>query len=137
MKTPRDILLAKHQATAPKLDVIRHQIVATQFHRRSFAVIVLYLPSLFWRELVLPSRRVWTGLATIWILILVVNFFLRDHSQKAMARVAPYPNMVLALRQQQQLMSELFNPSDVPVAEPKKPYAPQPGSERRLETTTA
>ncbi len=137
MKTPRDILLARHQAAAPKLDAIRREAVNSQFRRRDFAAIVLYLPSLFWRELILPSRRVWTGLAAIWILILAVNFSLRDRSQVALANARPSPQMMVAFRQQQQLMSELFNPSDVPVAEPKKPYAPRPGTERRIEITTA
>ena len=137
MKTPRDILLARHQSVTPKLDAIRHEVVNSQFRQRSFAAILLDFPALLWRELVWPSRRIWTGLASIWILILVINFSMHDRSPATMAKVMPSPPMILALRQQQQLMSELLNPSDVPVAEPRKPYIPRPGSQRDSETTTA
>ena len=37
MKTPREILLARHQATAPKLDAIRQSTVAAVCDRRNFA----------------------------------------------------------------------------------------------------
>jgi len=137
MKTPLDILLARHQATAPKLDTLRRDVINSQFRQRNIAVIILGFPTLLWRELVWPSRRIWMGLAAIWLFLLGINFSMRDHSQATMAKVMPSPPMILAFRQQQQLMSELLNPTDVPVAEPKKPYAPRPGSQRRRETTTA
>ncbi len=137
MKTPRDILLARHQSVTPKLDGIRHEAVNSQFHQRSFAAAISDFLGMLWRELILPSRRIWTGLAAIWLFLLGINFSMRDHSQATMAKVMPSPPMILAFRQQQQLMGELLNPTDVPVAEPKKPYAPRPGSQRRLETTTA
>ena len=137
MKTPRDILLAKHHAAAPKLDAIRREIVNSQFRRRSFAAFVLDFPSLLWRELILPSRRIWAGLAAIWLFLLVANFSMRDRSPMALANARPSPQMMLAFRQQQQLMSELLSPGDVPVAEPRKPYAPRPNSQRDPETITA
>ena len=33
MKTPRDILLERHQAASPKLDAIRREIVDAEFNR--------------------------------------------------------------------------------------------------------
>ncbi len=137
MKTPRDILLAKHQATAPKLDAIRHEVVNSQFRHQGFAAVILNLLLLLWRELILPSRLIWTGLAAIWLLLLVANFSMRDRSQMTMAKSLPSQATIVAFKEQQQLLTELIGPNDPPVAEHKKPYSPQPSSQRAIEIMAA
>jgi hypothetical protein len=87
-----------------------------------------------WLELVWPCRRIWTGLAAIWILIFIFNFSQRDPSE-LMARKTPPPSpeMILAFRQQQQLLAELIGQNETRATPPPKPFAPQPRSEGRIE----
>jgi hypothetical protein len=132
MKTPRDILLARHQSVTPKLDGIRHEAVNSQFHQRSFAAAISDFLGMLWRELILPSRRIWTGLAAIWILIFVANVSMRGHSEIKMANSSPTREMILTYRQQEQLLTELIGPNDPPVAEPQKKYSPRPASQRPI-----
>ncbi len=147
MKTPRDILFARHQNAGPKLDAIRHEIVTAEF--KSAGQASRLSPSekmqkletgatpvlrLIWRELVWPSRRIWAGLAASWIVILVFNFSQRDPAER-MARKSPPPSpeMILTFPQQQRLLAELMGPDEAQTAEPPKPILPQPRSEGRIE----
>jgi hypothetical protein len=134
MKTPRDILFARHQNAAPKLDAIRREILKAEFQNENQIPFLVKLPLAFWRELIWPCRRIWAGLAAIWILIFVVNFSQRDKSEM-MARKTPVPSpdMILVFRQQERLLAELTDQKEVPVAEPPKLFSPQPRSERRIE----
>jgi len=142
MKTPREILLERHQTAAPKLDAIRREVLSAEFVREGRRVAVpkfrvadtATLPLLIWRELIFPCRRIWMGLAAIWILIFVFNVLQRDRSE-LMAKKLPPPSleMILAFRQQQQLLAELIGPSETRAAEPPKPLLPQPRSEGRVE----
>jgi hypothetical protein len=139
MKTPRDILFARHQAVAPKLDVIRHEVVAglnhqgTKAQSRTENLVSWCLggSNKLWLELVWPCRRIWAGLATVWILIFIVNFSQHDKSE-AMARKTPSPSpeMILAFRQQEKLLAELIGPNEPQSAEPPKTFLPRPSSER-------
>ena len=140
MKTPRDILLARHQATAPKLDAIRREVVAGLNHQdvkaESWAAILVSWcldgSNKLWLELVWPSRRIWTGLAAVWILIFIVNFSQRDGSQTRMAKSTPTPGMMMTFRDQQKLLNELLADRSLPLdAEQPRIFSPMP----RTETT--
>jgi hypothetical protein len=143
MKTPREILTEKHKSAAPKLDALRQEIVA-QLNQRPKAQRkkVILVPwrlgglKLLWHELFLPSRRIWTGLAAIWIVILAVNFSMRDHAPTDMAKSVS-PEMVQTFKQQEQLLTELIGPIDSSAAEPQKSYTPRPSSQRYPEILTA
>jgi hypothetical protein len=146
MKTPREILFARHQAAAPKLDAIRQSAVAAvcdrRFEmddadeRRSQTAATRILET-FWRELIWPSRQIWTGLAAVWILILIFNFSQRDPAGM-MARKSPplSPEMILTFRQQERLLAELIGPNEPQAVAPPKPFLPQPRSEGRFEILT-
>lgn len=144
MKTPREILLARHKAIEPGLAEIRESVVAELNNKGSKAqslstrLLSLFVcsPRLVWRELILPSRWIWAGLATVWLVLLAANFSMRDHSENKMAK-SPSPQVIMAFRQQQELLSELIGPDDRSVAEPQKKYSPRPASERRLELLMA
>jgi hypothetical protein len=143
MKTPREILLARHKVVEPKLDDIRRECVGQASRlspvekKKKSETGRMSVLQLLWHELFLPSRRIWTGLAAVWIVILAVNFSLRDNPQTTMAKASSSPQMVLALRQQEQMLTELIGPNDPPAAEPQKSYAPRPSSQRRPEILTA
>jgi hypothetical protein len=146
MKTPREILFARHQAAAPKLDAIRHDVLSAEFKvgqasrlspsgrmekSETGATPVLRL---LWQELVLPSRRIWAGLAAVWVLIFVFDFSQHDPSER-MARKSPPPSpeMILTFRQQERLLTELIGPNEPQAVAPPKPFLPQPRSEGRIE----
>ena len=137
MKTPREILLGRHQAVVPKLDAIRRESVgqaSSLLQNRKSETGRMPVLLLLWRELILPSRRIWTGLAAVWILIFVFNFSQRDPSER-MARKSPPPSpeMILTFPQQERLLAELIGPNETQAAEPPKPFLPQPRSEGRIE----
>jgi hypothetical protein len=132
MKTPREILLAQHRAAEPKLDAIRQSaLAAVRDHRagsaqRSQTTATTIFQTL-WQELFLPSRRVWSGLAAVWILIFVVNISQRDRSPTVNLASAP---PMMSFREQQRWMNELFaDRAPVTDAEPPKTSVPKPRTE--------
>ena len=62
MKTPREILLARHQAANAKLHEIRRAVVADLSPRQTRELEMPFLLKL-WRELFWPCRRTWAGLS--------------------------------------------------------------------------
>lgn len=132
MKTPRDILLARHQATAPKLDAVRQSAVAAVCARRALPeqrsqVATTTIFKTLWQELFLPSRRIWSGLAAIWLLILAINLAQHDSSPAGKMTAAP---AMMSFREQQRWMNELFADRAPTVeAEPPKTFSPKPRTE--------
>jgi hypothetical protein len=144
MKTPRDLLFARHQAAALKLDAIRREVLAAELNNQetkeqsqpsNFVTWFLCCSNKVWLELIWPCRRIWTGLAATWILICVFNFSQRDPAE-LLARKSPPPSpeMILTFPQQERLLAELIGPNEPQVVAPPKPFLPQPRSEGRIET---
>jgi hypothetical protein len=123
VKTPRDVLFASHQAAVPKLDVIRHEVVRElnnkgtkeQSWHVSFVSSLLCCSNQLWRELVWPCRRIWTGLAAVWILIFIVNVSQRDDSQIVFAKSTPPADVMMTFRDQQKLLDELLADHSLPM----------------------
>jgi hypothetical protein len=144
MKTPREILLAQHRAAEPKLDAIRYEVITEINRKGDKAQSQINLVSLclggfnkLWFELIFPSRRIWAGLAAAWILILIANISLRNQQQATMAKASPTPEMILAFRQQEKLLSELIGQREAQPAEPPKIFTPRPSSRRQFEILSA
>lgn len=139
MKTPRDILLERHQTAAPKLDAIRREVVkvAADVNRRkqtvrelTFAATLANAIRLSFLELVWPCRRTWTALAAVWVLIFIFNVSQRDKSELAARKLPPpSPGAVMAWQQQERLLAELIGSSGTGDAERQKIFLPQPRSE--------
>ena len=131
MKTPRDILLERHQAAKSKLDAIRSEVVAQcREEQRTTKTGLMSLPLLLWRELIFPSRRTWAGIAAAWLVILVVNFSLRDPAQPGNVIKATAPAM-MSFQEQQKLLNELLADRSVPMdTDRPKTFSPRPRSER-------
>jgi|SRR5580692_11380141 hypothetical protein len=133
MKTPRDILFARHQNAAPKLDAIRRELLSAEFENEDQIPFFVNVLLAFWRELIWPCRRIWAGLAAIWVLIFAVNFSQRDKSEMMAGKTPlPSPEMILVFGQQERLLAELTDQKETPVAEPPKLFLPQPRSEGRI-----
>jgi hypothetical protein len=78
-----------------------------------------------------PHPAAWAGLAAIWILILAVDFSLRDKAPVMAEKSAPpSPEVIVELRQQQRMLAELIGPRDEREADRSKSFVPQPHSER-------
>jgi hypothetical protein len=135
MKTPREILIQRHQAATPKLDAIRQSTVAAVYDRRSvlWQTFVPGILQAIWRELILPSRRIWAGLAAVWLLLFVVNFSMQDRSQLTMAKASTPAEMAATVHQEQELLAQLLGPDEPVAAEPQKKYVPRPSSWRQME----
>lgn len=84
-----------------------------------------------WQQLVWPSRRIWAGLATVWILILAANLSMQVHSQTTMAKTVPTSGMAMALKDQQKILAELLGDhTSLPDADRQKTFSPRPRTER-------
>lgn len=143
MKTPREILLQRHQAAELKLDAIRREIITEEFNNQATkkqswlnGLVPLFLccSKNFWRELIWPCHRIWAVLAAVWVLLLVANVSMRDSSQIIVAETSPTPEMILSFRQQEKILAELIGPNETHVPRPPKPSLPRPSSERRFGT---
>jgi RNA polymerase sigma-70 factor, ECF subfamily len=135
MKTPRDILFTRHQAAAPKLDAIRRKVGAELNHEDPKAQsgagnLMSWCRSgskQLWRELVWPCRRIWAGLAAVWILVFIVNVSQRDGLQTVIAKSSPPTEVMMTFRDQQKLLNELFADRSLPAeAEQPRIYLPKP-----------
>jgi hypothetical protein len=138
MKTPREILLARHQTTAPKLDAIRREVAAglnnkaTREQSRTDALVASLLgcAKQLWLELVWPCRRTWAGLAAVWIALFIFNVSQRDKVELAARKLPPpSPEAILAWRQQERLLAELIGPSVPGDVERRKIFLPKPRTE--------
>jgi hypothetical protein len=141
MKTPREIIFARYQNAVPKLDSIRRKVVwegrcaaVPEFRAAGPVAVPAMIWRVLWGELIWPSRRIWAGLAAVWVLMIAVNISLRDRSP-AMA-MKPGPVMILSFQQQERLLTELLGPNEMPVAKPPAPLEPRPRSEGRIEILT-
>jgi hypothetical protein len=139
MKTPREILLARHSQIEPKLDAIRQQALAalprvkeveeTQVSRSEGFSSGSVLRKV-WLELIWPSRRAWAGMATLWVAVLAVNLAMKANSPAGtVVRSAPAREVVRAFAEQQRLLTELLPPTEpAPLQPPQR--SERPRSER-------
>jgi hypothetical protein len=107
MKTPRELILERHQAVESKLDQVRVRALQTALasapHTSRSKASASWLGAL-WCEVVLPARWAWGGMAAAWMIILGLQATsgLEDSSRAQRAeRTSPD---VLALLQEQRLL---------------------------------
>jgi len=116
MKTPREILLERHCAAESKLEDIRRAVVGelstkeikAQGGPDGFVEWCLRFPNKLWRELVLPSRRIWTGLAAVWLVLFIVNISQRDNVSSVTGQPVRSAPVMMSWQVQQRLMNELL-----------------------------
>jgi len=137
MKTPRELILQRHQSVEPKLEAIRGEdlaacarATAAQPSRQldpSFSL--TFVAMKFWQESIRPWRRLWAGMAAIWLVLLALNLATRETPKMAGHQTAPPdPEFLAALREQQRLMRQWLEPIAPPPA--ATPKIPGPRSER-------
>lgn len=94
-----------------------------------------FLSALLW-----PHPKAWAGLAAVWVLIYALRFASQDNLPK-MAQASPSSpqEMVVKLKEQQQILAELIasSSSQTHDMDRPKPFIPQPHSERRTASSMA
>ena len=80
-----------------------------------------------------PSPRAWAGLAAVWLGIIGINFSLADKREAVSKKSEPSSaRIMMVLREQEQILTELIEPRETPILRPKAPDV-RPRSQRRLE----
>ena len=139
MKTPREILLGRHQSARPKLDALREQSLA------ALAGPAEEQPSAFLRFIdrcrncFRVPRFAWGGLAAAWLVIIALHFTARDSVSQpsdAFTESRPSAETLQAVREQKRLLAELSGLAERPESETPR-FIPRPRSERRRELIMA
>lgn len=111
-----EILAAANTSMRPASNVVRPGFLSALNHQ---------LSTLLW-----PYPKAWAGLAAVWIVILAVNFSMRDTSPGiAVKSGPPSPEVIVELKKQQRLFAELMGPREAPDADRPKNFTPRPRSE--------
>lgn len=85
-----------------------------------------------WRELFWPSPSAWVSLATVWVLILILNLASTEPEAEGLAPKYPVPangQLLMALEQQRRLRAELMDTTAVVATDDATP--PKPRSQSR------
>jgi len=128
MRTPRELLLARHANAQPKLDALRRRVVAAHAGAElTVAAARSDILAQVWMELFWSCRRAWLGLASAWALILILNLTTGPAATSATdlaSRTPPPAEIRLALAEQARLRAELLG-TDQPSAQVRKPLGPR------------
>ena len=144
MKTPREILIQRHEPTERKLDEIRRAVV---WEGRRVAVSetrvadTATLPGLSWREFFISLRWHLAGLGAVWLVIVLLSLNIGQSTNLVStvpAAKIPPPQIILAsLRENRRELLEMMQPVEARDARSQKLFPMQPRSERPDETITA
>ena len=78
-----------------------------------------------------PHPAAWAGLAAVWVVILALNFSMRDKAPVLVEKAPPASQEVLVeLRQQHKLYAELMGIAETHDADRQRVLSPKPRSER-------
>lgn len=137
MRTPREVLLRRHQDADARLDEIRNRVLAEELRNR-VAVPVdnggtmwsggAQLALKLWNELFWSCRRAWLVLGVAWVVIFAVNMTGPDDSTNRWAAGGHGGGDIWALLvERQRLSAELMDST------PQRPVVPpRPRSDYRI-----
>ena len=113
MKTPREILLARHQGMQPKLDAIRRAARAEVAAPRQSV----------WQEFlqawILPYRPLWAGLAAVWVAVVALRLTTGSGPATAtMAQRVPAAEFARLILDDRLLVAEVLLGKDRPLTKP-------------------
>jgi hypothetical protein len=87
--------------------------------------LLVFLSTFLW-----PSPAAWAGVAAVWLVILVLNLAAGDTwTASTKAAAVSSPRVLLAIREQNRVLSELIGPEEPAVQKPAKPPVSRPRSE--------
>lgn len=122
MKTPRELILARHRASVFNHQPIRPEELAEYAHasavrsadqlHQSGVPRKLSAIHNFWMEAIWPWHRAWLGMMAIWLILLLVNMATRESPKVARIKmIMPTPEIMAELREQEQTIIQLIGPS--------------------------
>ena len=127
MKTPRELILERHESAETKLKTIRGEDLAA------------------WQDTFGPWRRAWIGIGVVWFGLLVFSLASGESPRTGYTKPPqPDPGVVTVLRVQKELLTQLLGSGDSPLISrlqrpgPRSAAEPPTGrneSAGRLETT--
>ncbi len=127
MKTPRELLLKRHEAASPKLDALRAEALASLRPAPRPAA-----PVFWWERLFGPNPLAWAGLAAVWAVLLLAN---RSGTGPAptVARASQPSEAAVAeiVRENRRQMAELLNLDEPHAAPPTRSELHPKRSQRR------
>jgi hypothetical protein len=138
MKTPREIILERHQSAEAKLKLIRAADLAAFTRTADSAASVEPQPTLslsrvveqIWQKVFWPWRRVWGGVGATWVVILGLGLAAGDMPRTASARPSRLdPEVLTVLHQQEQLLSQLLGTEAPPRVARPPAVAPRSAAE--------
>ena len=129
MKTPRELLLKRHEAALPKLDALR---AAAVLPARSQLSTLNSQPASLWERLLGPNPLAWAGLAAVWLVLLAVNRNGSEPATSSASRASLPSEAAVAeiVRENRRQMAELLN-FDEPQAAPTARSEPYPKRSQR------
>ncbi len=145
MKTPRELLLSRHQQVSRKLDGIRHAAMTQAFSGAGLANSARRLPispdQFTWRDLFASLRWHFAGLGAAWLVFLLLQLNAAVPSSLATVSSQHAPadrQMLLAVRENRRQLREWIDPSSNQQHTPAAPAAaPRPQSRRSSSTAEA
>jgi len=109
---------------------LNNQETKEQSRPASLVASLLGRSNKLWLELIWPCRRIWTGLAAVWVLLFIVDFSQRDNVSGATGQPARSGEVIMSLQAQQRWMNELLaDRSAPPETDRSRNFAPKPRSE--------
>ena len=141
MKTPREILIKRHQAIEPKLDAIRETAVASLNDRRTANSPAVTDRRYNWREFLFSLRWHLAGMSAVWLVVALLSLNAGHSASLASsvpAQKIPSAQIIMAsLRENRRQLLELMQPAEARGEQPQKSILPRPRSQRPCEILTA
>jgi hypothetical protein len=151
MKTPRELLLKRHEAALPKLDALRTHAGDLQSPSLSAAMAsdggckppaqasqlstLNSQPASLWERLLGPNPLAWAGLAAAWLMLLAVNrsgdAATCDTSATTRASQPSEAAVAEIVRERRREMAELLNLDEPRATLPARDALPPKRSQRR------
>ncbi len=132
MKSPRELLLKRHEAALPKLDALRAAAALPSGSRPST---LDPRPLSLWERLLGPNPLAWAGLAAVWVVLFAVNRGGSEptNSASTMSRASQPSEAAVAeiVRERRREMAELLNLDEPKVALPSRSELHPKRSQRR------
>jgi len=139
MKTPREILLKRHQSVESKLDRMWTRNLSPELRQAGTPArenVFLAAGWTLWRELIWPSRRIWAGLACAWLLIIGLNAASFEPASPVISKAEPRSrDEMQALIEQRRMLAQLLDPlSETSSKRKSNPSGPRSDRGARIST---
>ena len=145
MKTPRELILARHQSAEARLEAIRAEDLAACVWsaaepggQRPPAFDLAAATRRFWLDTFEPWRRAWIGIGAVWAGLLVFSLATGETPQTAPTKPPrPDPEALAVLREQKELRAQLLGTGELTLVShlqtpgPRSAAEPPPGRDER------